>query len=231
MFGKYRPVKALWPELHIKDKKFLPLWAALLIALSLEFSPFVGQYLYGLLGLEAIFEEEFEELPEIKMTVNLNQRPVLEVPPQSQPEEEEEEEVVEPDLEDIKNTIPLVEPRPLPNETLSEIALVQPKIEEEEDEEPPLPSVFQDAKPVNKKPFPKYPREAEDNMIEGDITVSITVNEDGRVMDVQVVSANPAGVFDQEVLNKVRQWRFKKDGTMYEAEQKFIFKIDPWTKY
>ena len=109
MFGKYRPVKALWPELHIKDKKFLPLWAALLIALSLEFSPFFGQYLYGLLGLEAIFEEEFEELPEIKMTVNLNQRPVLEVPPQSQPEEEEEEEVVEPDLEEIKNTIPLVE--------------------------------------------------------------------------------------------------------------------------
>ena len=231
MFGKYRPVKALWPELHIKDKKFLPLWAALLIALSLEFSPFFGTYLYGLLGLEAIFEEELEELPEIKMTVNLNQRPVLEVPPQSQPEEEEEEEVVEPDLEEIKNTIPLVEPRPLPNEILSEIALVQPKIEEEEDEEPPLPSVFQDAKPVNKKPFPKYPREAEDNMIEGDITVSITVNEDGRVMDVQVVSANPAGVFDQEVLNKVRQWRFKKDGTMYEAEQKFIFKIDPWTKY
>jgi len=230
MFGKYRPVKALWPELHIKDKKFLPLWAALLIALSLEFSPFFGTYLYGLLGLEAIFEREFEELPEIKMTVQLNQRPVLEVPPQSQPEEEEEEEVVEPELEEIKNTIPLVEPRPLPNEILSEIALVQPEVEEEEAEEP-LPSVFQDAKPVNKNPFPKYPREAEDNMIEGDITVSITVNEDGRVMDVQVVSANPAGVFDQEVLNKVRQWRFKKDGTMYEAEQKFIFKIDPWTKY
>lgn len=230
MFGKYRPVKALWPELHIKDKKFLPLWAALLIALSLEFSPFFGTYLYGLLGLEAIFEEEFEELPEIKMTVQLNQRPVSEVPPQSQPEEEEEEEAVEPELEKIKNTIPLVEPRPLPNEILSEIALVQPEVEEEEAEEP-LPSVFQDAKPVNKKPFPKYPREAEDNMIEGDITVSITVNEDGRVMDVQVVSANPPGVFDQEVLNKVRQWRFKKDGTMYEAEQKFIFKIDPWTKY
>ena len=228
MFGKYRPVKALWPELHIKDKKFLPLWAALLIALSLEFSPFFGTYLYGLLGLEAIFEEEFEELPEIKMTVQLNQRPVLEVPPQSQPEEEEEEEVVEPELEEIKNTIPLVEPRPLPNEILSEIGLVQPEVEEEEEA---LPSVFQDAKPVNKKPFPKYPREAEDNMIEGDITVSITVNEDGRVMDVQVVSANPPGVFDQEVLNKVRQWRFKKDGTMYEAEQKFIFKIDPWTKY
>lgn len=230
MFGKYRPVKALWPELHIKDKKFMPLWAALLIALSLEFSPFVGQYLYGLLGLEAIFEEEFEDLPEIKMTVQLNQRPVTEVPPQSPTEEEEEDEISELDLEEIKNTIPLVEPRPLPNEVPSEIILVQPKVEEE-DEEPALPSVFQDEKPVNKKPFPKYPREAEDNMIEGDITVSITVNEDGRVMDVQVVSANPAGVFDQEVLNKVRQWQFKRDGTMYEAEQKFIFKIDPWTKY
>ena len=65
MFGKYRPVKALWPELHIKDKKFLPLWAALLIALSLEFSPFVGQYIYGLLGLEATVSYTHLTLPTI----------------------------------------------------------------------------------------------------------------------------------------------------------------------
>ena len=59
------------------------------------------------------------------MTVQLNQRPVTEVPPQRPPEEEEEEEITEPDLEEIKNTVPLVEPRPLSNEILSEIALVQ----------------------------------------------------------------------------------------------------------
>jgi outer membrane biosynthesis protein TonB len=50
-------------------------------------------------------------------------------------------------------------------------------------------------------------------------------------MDVQVLSANPPGVFNQEVLNSVREWKFKRDGTIAEFEQKFIFKIDPWAKY
>ncbi|MBT6184173.1 MAG: energy transducer TonB [Burkholderiales bacterium] len=228
MPAKYRPVKALWPDLHLKDKRLLPLWAAIVIALSIEVAPFVGKYLYGLWDPQAFLEEDLEELPDIKMTVRLDERPPPDMPQQRPPEPEPEEEVPDPDLEEIKNTIPLIEPRRLPNEVEATIALVQPKVEE--DEEPPLPSVFQDAKPVRKKPFPKYPREAEDNMIEGDITVLITVSVDGRVMDVQVVSANPAGIFDQEVLGKVRQWKFKKDGTQYEVEQKFIFKIDPWAK-
>ena len=103
--------------------------------------------------------------------------------------------------------------------------------EEDDDEELALPSVFQDSRPVKKKPFPKYPREAEDNSVEGDITVRIMVNGEGRVMDVQVLSANPPGVFNQEVLNSVREWKFKRDGTIAEFEQKFIFKIDPWAKY
>jgi hypothetical protein len=29
----------------------------------------------------------------------------------------------------------------------------------------------------------------------------------------------------------VREWKFKRDGTIAEFEQKFIFKIDPWAKY
>ncbi len=230
MFGKYRQVKALWPDLHIKEKRFLPLWAALMLALLLQISPFLGEYLYGLWVPQVTLEEP-EELPEIKMTVQLDARPPLETP-KPPPPEPEEENLPEPELEKIKNTIPLEPPKPLPDEVLAKIALPTPEPEEEDDdEELALPSVFQDSRPVKKKPFPKYPREAEDNSVEGDITVRIMVNGDGRVMDVQVLNANPPGVFNQEVLNSVRQWQFKRDGTIAEFEQKFIFKIDPWAKY
>ena len=231
MFGKYRQVKALWPDLHLKEKRFLPLWAALVLALLIQVSPFLGGYLYGLWIPQATLEEP-EELPEIKMSVRLEERPPLEVlkPP---PPEPEEEDLPKPELEKIKNTIPLEPLKPLPDEVLAKIELPTPEPEEEDDEEEELalPSVFQDARPVKKTPFPKYPREAEDNSVEGDITVRIMVNGDGLVMDVQVLNANPPGVFNQEVLNSVRQWQFKRDGTTAEFEQKFIFKIYPWAKY
>ena len=231
MFGKYRQVKALWPDLHLKEKRFLPLWAALVLALLIQVSPFLGWYLYGLWIPQATLEEP-EELPEIKMSVRLEERPPLEVlkPP---PPEPEEEDLPKPELEKIKNTIPLEPLKPLPDEVLAKIALPTPEPEEEDDEEEELalPSVFQDARPVKKTPFPKYPREAEDNSVDGDITVRIIVNGDGLVMDVQVLNANPPGVFNQEVLNSVRQWQFKRDGTTAEFEQKFIFKIDQWAKY
>ncbi|MDA0237472.1 MAG: energy transducer TonB [Proteobacteria bacterium] len=231
MFGKYRQVKALWPDLHLEEKRFLPWWAALVLALLIQVSPFLGGYLYGLWIPQVTLEDE--GLPEIKMSVRLDERPPLEAlkPPPPKPKEE----LPKPELEKIKNTIPLEPPRPLPDEISAEIKLPahkpEEKEDEEEEEEPALQSVFQDARPVRKVPFPKYPREAEDESIEGNITVRIMVNGDGRVMDVQVVNANPPGVFNEEVLSSVRQWQFKRDGTFSEFEQKFIFKIDPWTKY
>jgi outer membrane biosynthesis protein TonB len=49
---------------------------------------------------------------------------------------------------------------------------------------------------------------------------------DGTVIDAQVVSAEPPGVFEESVLAAVRQYRFKKDGTTYQADQEVVFKID-----
>ena len=80
-------------------------------------------------------------------------------------------------------------------------------------------------KPV-RKVKPVYPREAEDQHIQGRVKVRLSVDLEGNVTDVQVLSADPAGVFEESVLTAVRQYKFKKDGTTYQADQEIVFKID-----
>ena len=96
---------------------------------------------------------------------------------------------------------------------------------EPEPEPPPLPSVFRDVKPV-KKVKPVYPPEAEAQHIEGRVKVRLSVALDGSVTDVQILAAEPAGVFEEVVLAAVRQYKFKRDGTTYQADQEIVFKID-----
>ncbi|NRA28758.1 MAG: energy transducer TonB [Parvularculaceae bacterium] len=58
---------------------------------------------------------------------------------------------------------------------------------------------------------PSYPRAAERRSIEGSVTVSIDVNADGSVAAVNVVSADPAGIFDTAAIKAVQRWKFEKD--------------------
>jgi len=88
-----------------------------------------------------------------------------------------------------------------------------------------LPSVFRDVKAV-KKVRAVYPPEAEQQHIQGRVKVRLNVDLDGNVTDVQVLLAEPPGVFEESVLTAVRQYKFKRDGTSYQADQEVIFKID-----
>lgn len=58
---------------------------------------------------------------------------------------------------------------------------------------------------------PSYPRAAERRSIEGTVTVSIDVNADGSVAAVNIVSADPAGIFETAATKAVERWRFEKD--------------------
>ena len=168
------------------------------------------------------------------MSVRLEQPPVTIPPPPPEPKKKKKEKTPEPKkLKDTRQV--LVEPpKPLPNEEPSNIVLPKPepkpkpkpKEEEVVPELPPLPSVFRDVKPV-KKVRPKYPREAEDKKIDGRVKVRLKVELDGTVSDVELLLSEPPGVFDAAVLEAVRQYIFKKDGTSYHADQEVIFKIDP----
>jgi protein TonB len=58
-------------------------------------------------------------------------------------------------------------------------------------------------------PQPLYPPDALRAGIGGEVAVTFTVNADGSVDDVAIVSAQPQGVFDKNVLAAVRRWKFK----------------------
>jgi protein TonB len=131
------------------------------------------------------------------------------------------------------------QPRPQPGDPTAKIQIPKPEPEPKleppkpkvepkptpEPEAPPLPTVFRDVKPV-KKVRPVYPPGAEQQHIQGSVKVRLKVDVEGNVTDVQILSADPAGVFEEAVLTAVKQYKFKKDGTSYEADQLVVFKID-----
>ena len=55
---------------------------------------------------------------------------------------------------------------------------------------------------------PEYPRRAQAAGIEGQVTLQFTVNADGRVENIRVLSAEPPGVFDRAARRAVSRWRF-----------------------
>jgi TonB family protein len=69
--------------------------------------------------------------------------------------------------------------------------------------------VSADALSLVKAVQPAYPLKAEQNGIEGWVELEFTVAETGAVKDVAVLTANPAGVFDQAAVRALAQWRYK----------------------
>jgi periplasmic protein TonB len=223
----------LWAQPGDAEEQRLPLWRALLIALGMEIIlPFL------LLGVNwSAFQFWQEPPPEPVMSVRLEQPPQEEPPPPEPPKKQK------PRLEREIKQVPIVVPKPLPNEVQAKIVLpkTEPKPkpepkpkEEEKPPEPvpepkpevqPLPSVFRDIKPV-KKIKPKYPREAEDAHIQGRVRVRLTVEVNGSVSDAKILLSDPPGVFDAAVMEAVVQYIFKRDGTSYQADQEIIFKLE-----
>jgi len=62
---------------------------------------------------------------------------------------------------------------------------------------------------VLKKVEPAYPNRARSLGICGKVVVRFLVETDGRVSKPSIVEARPAGYFEQNALEAVRQWRFK----------------------
>lgn len=58
-------------------------------------------------------------------------------------------------------------------------------------------------------PQPAYPPDAARSKTSGQVVVSFTVNSDGSVSNIDIVSARPRGVFERNVQSAVRRWKFQ----------------------
>ena len=56
---------------------------------------------------------------------------------------------------------------------------------------------------------PRCPPEAAINGIDGSVVLNLQVNEKGKVVNVKLVSAKPARIFNKEASRAVRRWQFK----------------------
>jgi protein TonB len=59
-------------------------------------------------------------------------------------------------------------------------------------------------------PSPRYPLPALRRKIEGSVTVEFTVQPDGSVSSPRVLTADPAGLFDEAALAAAARWRFER---------------------
>ena len=77
---------------------------------------------------------------------------------------------------------------------------------------PSAPPHVQQVTGVDVLTAPKYPKAAAEAGIEGKVMLKVFVGDDGRVQQAEIVSATPAGVFDEAALAAAREWWFS-DGS------------------
>jgi protein TonB len=72
-------------------------------------------------------------------------------------------------------------------------------------------------------PQPVYPPQAQRSGTKGQVVVSFTVNPDGSVDNINIVSAKPRGVFERNVQAAVRRWRFQPIAGAQQVTRTFDF--------
>ncbi|HEX7915942.1 TonB family protein [Rudaea sp.] len=70
---------------------------------------------------------------------------------------------------------------------------------------------------------PSYPLDALRNGVAGKVDLEFRVDGEGRVRDIHVLSAQPAGVFEQSAIAALRQWRFEVPSTSARFTRSFAF--------
>jgi protein TonB len=73
---------------------------------------------------------------------------------------------------------------------------------------------------------PKYPPAAGRRRQEGQVEVGFTINPDGRVSDVQVISSDPPRVFDRAAIAAMEDWSYEAPGRSIRTSRTFVFRME-----
>lgn len=79
---------------------------------------------------------------------------------------------------------------------------------------------------VTHKVPPMYPFTAYKEMVSGQVTLSFTVTQEGKVTNVEVVESTPAEVFDKAAVKAMKQWTFEPIEKETQARQVIEFELD-----
>jgi len=80
------------------------------------------------------------------------------------------------------------------------------------------PRLLQDAPP-------RYPLPALRARIEGEADVAFTIQPDGSVRDVRLLSSTPAGLFDASAIAVAQRWRFEATGQAHASRRTVRFRL------
>jgi protein TonB len=80
------------------------------------------------------------------------------------------------------------------------------------------PKLLQDASP-------RYPLPALRRKVEGQAEVAFTIQPDGSVRNVQLVSSTPAGMFDDSAIAVASRWRFEATGQTHASQRTVLFRL------
>ncbi len=115
---------------------------------------------------------------------------------------------------------PQAAPPPRPVQTQ---APPPPPVQEQPVAPPPKPASPAGLPDVISSVQPAYPRDALRDGLSGEVTVTFTVDPDGRVSGASVVSSNPRRVFDSAALDAIKKWRFAASSDSSSGRRTFAF--------
>ncbi len=77
---------------------------------------------------------------------------------------------------------------------------------------------------VLKKVPPEFPAAAtKKNIKTGSVKAKMNIGPDGKVIDVQILEAEPPRIFDRAVTDALMEWRFEGNGEKQTHEVKLVF--------
>jgi TonB family protein len=77
------------------------------------------------------------------------------------------------------------------------------------------------------KGAPGYPQQAVAERLEGFVRLKVIISPQGDVVDVQVVKAEPRGVFEQSAVDAAKTWKYCASGRTITLQLDVAFKLPP----